>query len=77
MFPFIYDGISKTTSSSGVVSLGGVYVYVILDSNANGNPDTGEYLGYYWTYFWGQIIPQKYSTIYYDRVNNLSDRSYD
>ena len=73
MFPFIYDGISKTTSSSGVVSLGGVYVYVILDSNANGNPDTGEYLGYYWTYFWGQIIPQKYSTIYYDRVNNLSD----
>ena len=72
MFPFIYDGISKTTSSSGVVSLGGVYIYVILDSNSNGNPDTGEYVGYYWTYFIGQKIPQVYNTIYYDRNNVLS-----
>ncbi len=73
MFPFIYDGISKTTSASGVVSLGGVYIYVILDSNSNKNPDSGEYIGYYWTWLLYQKIPMKYNTIYYDRTNDLND----
>ncbi len=73
MFPFIYDGVSRTTSASGVVSLGGVYIYVILDSNSNMNPDSGEYVGYYWTWFLFQKIPMKYNTVYYDRVNDLND----
>ena len=73
MFPFIYDKITRTATSTSI-SVGGVYLYVIVDANSNGVPDSGEYLGYYWTwYLYTTKVPMKYSTIYYDRINNLNE----
>lgn len=74
MFPFIYDNIPKGSSPLRIED---VYIYVILDSNSNGWPDNGEYLGYYWTwlgvpYIYNTQLPMLYPTLYYDRVNTLS-----
>ncbi|HOO72833.1 MAG TPA: hypothetical protein PK926_13845 [Spirochaetota bacterium] len=67
-FPFIYDNISLSTNP---LRMNKVYIYAILDENGNGWPDTGEYVGFYWTWYWFNKIPAKYSTVYYDRVNTL------
>jgi len=70
MFPFIYDKIPLGTNP---LRMSGVYIYVILDSNRNGWPDTGEYIGYYWTWLLGNQVPMKYPTLYYDRDNSLTN----
>jgi hypothetical protein len=35
-----------------------VYVYAVLDKNANGNPDKGESAGYYWNWLLGFYYPK-------------------
>ena len=73
LFPFIYDGIPL---NSNPLRMNNIYIYVILDSKKNGMPDTGEYVGYYYTdtLTFGQKKPKIFSTLYYDgRINTLPE----
>jgi len=78
LFPFIYDSIPVTSTYSSKY-IQNVYVYVILDANGNGWPDTGENLGYYWTWYYigliptGQKAPMKYPRLYLNQTNTLSN----
>ncbi|HOW80915.1 MAG TPA: hypothetical protein PK573_00010 [Spirochaetota bacterium] len=68
LYPFIYDNIPLT---NGPLRMNNVYIIVILDSNYSGWPDEGEYLGYYWTWYLFNKIPETLGTMYYDRVNTF------
>lgn len=77
LFPFIYDSIPISGSTTKYMQ--NVYIYVILDANSNGWPDNGEYLGYYWTWYYigliptGQKSPMKYPRLYLNQTNTLSN----
>ncbi|MBU0994632.1 MAG: hypothetical protein KJ737_19225 [Proteobacteria bacterium] len=49
-----------------------VYVLTILDENANGIPDKGEYMGYYWHIAWFLYLP---ATVDFTDGDNLLKRT--
>ena len=67
LFPFIYNRINVYNG----FNINDVYIYAILDSNDNGWPDAGEYLGYYYKWLF-DYIPKKKDRIS-DGVNKLDN----
>ncbi|MBA4367669.1 MAG: hypothetical protein C0403_08525 [Desulfobacterium sp.] len=49
ILPAIYE---QVPVSEDPFTISNVYLFVVLDTNRNGLPDTGEYVGFYWQSIW-------------------------
>jgi hypothetical protein len=64
ILPAIYE---QVPVSEDPFTIPNVYLFVVLDSNRNGLPDTGEYVGFYWQSIWF------FRYYYFPKIMNVTD----
>lgn len=65
----VSPAISESIPISSPFGLNDLYLFAILDSNKNGKPDEGEYIGFYWSWYILFYAPRLFNIV--DGMNEL------